>query len=134
MQTVPLDQSVAMIPDGASLMIGGFMGVGSPERVIDEIVRQNRGNLTVIANDTAAPGRGIGKLIGKGATKIVKQYTLPITSLRPVDLVVTELAVIAFRAGRATTLERGPGVSVAQVIAATEAELEMPKDVPEMAL
>jgi len=134
MQTVPLDQSVAMIPDGASLMIGGFMGVGSPERVIDEIVRQNRGNLTVIANDTAAPGRGIGKLIGKGATKIVKQYTLPITSLRPVDLVVTELAVIAFRAGRATLLERGPGVSVAQVIAATEAELEIPKDVAEMAL
>jgi acetate CoA/acetoacetate CoA-transferase beta subunit len=54
--------------------------------------------------------------------------------LRPVDLVVTELAVIAFRAGRATLLERGPGVSVAQVIAATEAELEIPKDVAEMAL
>ena len=55
MQTIPLDQSVAMIPDGASLMIGGFMGVGSPERIIDEIVRQNKRNLTVIANDTAAP-------------------------------------------------------------------------------
>ena len=53
MQTVALDQSVSMIPDGASLMIGGFMGVGSPERIIDEIVRQNKRNLTVIANDTA---------------------------------------------------------------------------------
>jgi acetate CoA/acetoacetate CoA-transferase alpha subunit len=42
-------------------MIGGFMGVGSPERIIDEIVRQNKRNLTLIANDTAAPGRGIGK-------------------------------------------------------------------------
>jgi len=52
-----------MIPDGASLMIGGFMGVGTPERVIDEIVRQNKRNLTVIANDTATPGRGIGKLV-----------------------------------------------------------------------
>ena len=41
MQTIALDQSVAMIPDGASLMIGGFMGVGSPERIINEIVRQN---------------------------------------------------------------------------------------------
>jgi hypothetical protein len=59
MQTVPLDLSVAMIPDGASLMIGGFMGV---ERVIDEIVRQGRRSLTVIANDTTVPGRGIGKL------------------------------------------------------------------------
>ena len=52
-----------MIPDGASLMIGGFMAVGTPERVIDEIVRQNKRNLTVIANDTAAPGKGIGKLV-----------------------------------------------------------------------
>ena len=64
MQTVSLEQSVAMIPDGASLMIGGFMAVGSPERVIDEIVRQEKRNLIVIANDTATPARGIGKLIG----------------------------------------------------------------------
>jgi acetate CoA/acetoacetate CoA-transferase alpha subunit len=52
-----------MIPDGATVMIGGFMGVGSPDRLIDELVRQGRRNLTVIANDTAIPGRGIGKLI-----------------------------------------------------------------------
>src|SRR5271157_5404908 len=63
MRTLPLDQSVAMIPDGASLMIGGFMAVGTPERVVDEIVRQNKRDLTVIANDTAAPGKGIGKLV-----------------------------------------------------------------------
>src|SRR5215470_2407295 len=63
MRTLPLDQAVAMIPDGVSLMIGGFMAVGTPERVIDEMVRQNKRNLTVIANDTAAPGKGIGKLV-----------------------------------------------------------------------
>jgi acetate CoA/acetoacetate CoA-transferase alpha subunit len=63
MRTLSLDQSVAMIPGGASLMIGGFMAVGTPERVIDEIVRQGKRDLTVIANDTAAPGRGIGKLV-----------------------------------------------------------------------
>ena len=45
------------------MMIGGFMAVGTPERVIDEIVRQKKHDLTVIANDTAAPGRGIGKLV-----------------------------------------------------------------------
>jgi len=61
MQTVSLEKSVAIIPDGASLMIGGFMAVGTPERVIDEIVRQKNRDLTVIANDTAAPGRGIGQ-------------------------------------------------------------------------
>jgi len=63
MRTLALDQSVAMIPDGASLMVGGFMGVGTPERIIDEIVRQNKRDLTVIANDTAMPGRGVGKLV-----------------------------------------------------------------------
>src|SRR5215469_726101 len=63
MHTVPLEHAVSMIPDGASLMIGGFMAVGTAERVIDEIVRQNKRNLTVIANDTATPACGIGKLI-----------------------------------------------------------------------
>ncbi len=66
MKTVSVQDAVALIPDGASLMIGGFMAVGSPERVIDELVRQGKRNLTVIANDTAKPGAGIGKLIDKG--------------------------------------------------------------------
>jgi acetate CoA/acetoacetate CoA-transferase alpha subunit len=66
MKTVSVEDAVTMIPDGASLMIGGFMGVGSPERTIDELVRQGRRNLTVIANDTAVPGRGIGKLVDAG--------------------------------------------------------------------
>ena len=72
--------------------------------------------------------------VAKGASKIVKKCTLPITSTRPVDLVVTELAVIAFPDGRATLLETGPGVSVAQVVAATDAELIMPSDIVEMPL
>jgi len=45
-------------------MIGGFMAVGTPERLIDEIVHQGKRDLTVIANDTATPGKGIGKLVG----------------------------------------------------------------------
>src|SRR5678815_2369635 len=66
MQTVSAKDAVAMIPDGATLMIGGFMGVGTPERLIDELVRQGKRNLTVIANDNALPGRGIGKLVDAG--------------------------------------------------------------------
>src|SRR5512146_2450444 len=66
MKTISLSSAVALIPEGASLMIGGFMAVGSPERVIDEIVRQGKRNLTVIANDTAMPGKGIGKLVDAG--------------------------------------------------------------------
>ncbi len=67
MKTILLKDAVAMIPDGATVMIGGFMGVGTPERLIDELVRQGRRNLTVIANDNALPGVGIGKLMSAGA-------------------------------------------------------------------
>ena len=70
----------------------------------------------------------------KGKPKIVNKCTLPLTSARPVDLVVSELAVIGFPEGRATLLERAPGVSVEQVIAATEAELALPGQIPEMRL
>jgi acetate CoA/acetoacetate CoA-transferase alpha subunit len=66
MKTVSVQDAVAMIPDGASLMIGGFMAVGTPERLMDELVRQDKRNLTVIANDTAKPGLGIGKLVDAG--------------------------------------------------------------------
>jgi acetate CoA/acetoacetate CoA-transferase beta subunit len=70
----------------------------------------------------------------KGASKIVKACTLPITSTRVVDLVVTELAVIAFPDGRATLLETAPGISAAMVAAATEADLVIPDHIPEMLL
>ena len=44
MKTVTVEDAVKIIPDGASLMIGGFMGVGTPERIIDELVRQGKKN------------------------------------------------------------------------------------------
>ena len=68
-KAIPVADVVARIPDGSCLMIGGFMGVGSPMRMIDELVRQGRGNLSLIANDTARPGVGVGKLITAGLVK-----------------------------------------------------------------
>jgi acetate CoA/acetoacetate CoA-transferase beta subunit len=70
----------------------------------------------------------------KGKSKIVKQCTLPLTSARAVDLVVTELAVIAFPEGRATLMETAPGVTVDQVVAATAAELAVSPEIREMQL
>jgi acetate CoA/acetoacetate CoA-transferase beta subunit len=70
----------------------------------------------------------------KGKPKVLKQCSLPLTSLRPVDLVVTELAVIAFPNGRATLVETASGVTVKDVMASTEAELEIPQHVPQMSL
>ncbi|HMK68436.1 MAG TPA: 3-oxoacid CoA-transferase subunit B [Stellaceae bacterium] len=70
----------------------------------------------------------------KGKAKIVKRCSLPLTSARPVDLVVTELAVIGFPERRATLLETAPGVSVEAVVAATEANLDLAESVAEMSL
>jgi acetate CoA/acetoacetate CoA-transferase alpha subunit len=75
MKTVSVEKAVELIPDGASVMVGGFMGVGTPERVMDELVRQGRRGLTVIGNDTARPGRGIGKLVSSGvASKAIVSH------------------------------------------------------------
>lgn len=70
----------------------------------------------------------------KGKSKIVKTCSLPLTSVRTVDLVVTDMAVIGFPDGRATLMETAPGISVEQVIAVTEANLELPQKIPEMQL
>lgn len=59
------DAAAAMkqITDGAVVMIGGFMTVGTPEHLVDTLIQQGTGNLTVICNDTGFIGKGIGKLI-----------------------------------------------------------------------
>jgi len=71
MQTTTLESAVERIGNGATLMIGGFMGIGTPERVVDELLRQGKTALTVIANDTALPGVGIGKLVDANALRKV---------------------------------------------------------------
>jgi len=68
----------------------------------------------------------------KGKSKIVQKCSLPLTSARPVDLVVTDMAVMGFESGQITLMETAPGVSIAEVIAVTEAEFTIPDKVPEM--
>jgi acetate CoA/acetoacetate CoA-transferase alpha subunit len=62
MKAVSIEEAVAMIPNGATVMVGGFMGVGTPQRLLDELVRQRKSELSIICNDAAVPGRGVGKL------------------------------------------------------------------------
>jgi acetate CoA/acetoacetate CoA-transferase alpha subunit len=64
--TLKPEAAAELISDGASLMIGGFMAVGTPERMIDALVARRVVGLTIIANDTAMPGKGIGKLVSAG--------------------------------------------------------------------
>jgi acetate CoA/acetoacetate CoA-transferase alpha subunit len=69
MQNISVQKAVSMIPDGASLMVGGFMGVGTPDCIVDELIRQGKRDLTIIANDNALPGVGIGKLVSAGLVR-----------------------------------------------------------------
>lgn len=102
--------AAALVPDGASVMIGGFMGVGSPVRLIDALVARKARGLTIIANDTARPGVAIGKLISAGcvARAIVSHIgTNPETQQKmisgeiAVDLVPQGTLVERIRAGGA---------------------------------
>jgi acetate CoA/acetoacetate CoA-transferase beta subunit len=68
----------------------------------------------------------------KGNPKVVRRCSLPLTAARPVDMVVTELAVITFEGGRAILRETAPGIDVKAVTAATEAELVIADTVPTM--
>lgn len=58
-----IDQALAAVQDGTTIMIGGFLGVGTPEKLVDAVVAKGVKNLTLIANDTALPDKGTGKLV-----------------------------------------------------------------------
>ena len=110
MKAISAEEAVAMIPNGATIMIGGFMGVGTPERLLDEIVRQKKSGLSIIANDAALPGCGIGKLVD---ASLVSSITASHIGLNPrvqeqmmakkiaVDLVPQGTLVERIRAGGA---------------------------------
>ena len=70
----------------------------------------------------------------RGEPKIVPDCTLPLTAARRVSLVVTEMAVIEPTDAGLVLRERGPGVAVDDIVAATAARLIVEGDVPEMAL
>ena len=108
MRTIQPSSAATLIPDGATLLIGGFMGAGTPCRLIDALVRLGRRDLTVIANDTARPGVGIGKLIdARLVSRIVTSHigTNPETQRQmiagevQVDLVPQGTLVERIRAG-----------------------------------
>jgi acetate CoA/acetoacetate CoA-transferase alpha subunit len=74
-QAIKAQAAAGMIPDGAVLMIGGFMGVGSPHRLIEARVEAGRKNLTVIGNDTGKQNYGIGRLVSAGAVaKVITSH------------------------------------------------------------
>ncbi len=66
---IDIKQAADLITDGSSIMIGGFMGIGNPHRLIDALAESDRGGFTVICNDGAKPGFGVAKLLAAGKIK-----------------------------------------------------------------
>ena len=118
-KAIGLAAAVELIPDGASLMIGGFMGVGSPHRLIGELVRQGRKDLTVIANDSARPGFGIGRLID---AKLVKRLVASHIGTNPEtqrQMIAGELAVELCPQGTLIERIRSAGYGLGGVLTPT---------------
>jgi acetate CoA/acetoacetate CoA-transferase alpha subunit len=108
-----------LIPNGASVMVGGFMGVGSPHRIIAALVARNARDLTIIANDTARPGVGIGKLITAGCVaKVVVSHigTNPETQRL---MLMDELQVELVPQGTLAERIRAGGAGLGGVLTAT---------------
>ena len=118
-KAVSVTQAAEMIPDGATLMIGGFMGVGSPHRLIAELVRLGRKNLTVICNDTSRPDNGIGLLIvSRAITKLIASHigTNPETGRQ---MIAKELEVELVPQGTLAEQVRAGGYGLGGVITPT---------------
>lgn len=119
MHKIALDAAVALIPHGAVLMVGGFMGVGTPEPIIEEIVRQRKAGLTIIANDTGKPGVGIGKLVDAKlvATAVVSHIGLNPETQR--QMIAGELVVELVPQGTLIERIRAGGFGLGGVLTAT---------------
>lgn len=66
---VPIEEAMGFIEDGCTLMFGGFGGVGNPPTLINEIIRKDVKELTLIGNDTGFPDIGIGRIVSRGMAK-----------------------------------------------------------------
>ncbi len=113
------DEAAALIPDGAVCLIGGFMGVGSPHRLIDAIVRRGTRNLTVVANDTAAPGKGIGKLVSAGAVRKLIASHIGLNPETQKKMIAGEMEVELVPQGTLIERIRAGGVGLGGVLTAT---------------
>jgi acetate CoA/acetoacetate CoA-transferase alpha subunit len=119
MKVVSLQEAVAMMPAGATVMVGGFMGVGTPERLLDELVHQQKTGLTLISNDAAAPGKGVGKLFDAA---LVSRLTASHIGLNPKaqqQMLANQLAVELIPQGTFVERIRAGGCGLGGVLTPT---------------
>jgi acetate CoA/acetoacetate CoA-transferase alpha subunit len=118
-KTISLEAAVAMIPNGSSLMVGGFMGVGTPERLLDELVRQHKSELTIIANDAAAPGKGIGKLFDADLVSTIIASHIGLNPTVQKQMMINKVAVDLVPQGTLVERIRAGGYGLGGVLTPT---------------
>jgi len=118
-KAIKVEDAAAMIPDGARIMFGGFMAVGTPERLFDALIARGAKGLVVIGNDTARPGHGVGKLIDAGcvAKAIVSHIgTNPVTQKK---MIAGEMEVELVPQGTLAERIRAAGAGLGGVLTPT---------------
>jgi acetate CoA/acetoacetate CoA-transferase alpha subunit len=123
-----------LISEGASLLVGGFMAVGSPERLIDAIVARGTRNLTIIANDTAMPGRGIGKLISAGLVRHVIASHIGLNPEAQAKMMAGDLTCELVPQGTLVERIRAGGVGLGGVLTPTGLGTEVEQGKPTIEL
>ncbi|PPQ30930.1 CoA transferase subunit A [Rhodopila globiformis] len=108
-----------LIPDGASLMFGGFMGVGTPERVVDALVARKARGLTIIGNDTARSGIGVGKLIDAGCVARVMASHIGTNPVTQAKMIAGEIAVELIPQGTLAERIRAGGSGLGGILTPT---------------
>jgi 3-oxoacid CoA-transferase A subunit len=119
MRTVSAEEAVAMIPNGARLMIGGFMGVGTPERLLDELVRQQKSELSLVCNDAAVPGKGVGKLIDAALVSTLTASHIGLNPKAQAQMMANKIAVDLVPQGTLVERIRAGGCGLGGVLTPT---------------
>jgi acetate CoA/acetoacetate CoA-transferase alpha subunit len=119
MKAVSLQEAVAMIPAGASIMVGGFMGVGTPERLVDEVVQQHKTSLAVISNDAAMPGKGVGKLFDAALVSRLTASHIGLNAKVQQQMLANQLAVDLIPQGTLVERIRAGGCGLGGVLTPT---------------
>jgi acetate CoA/acetoacetate CoA-transferase alpha subunit len=119
MRTVSVEEAVAMIPNGARLMVGGFMDVGTPERLVDELVRQHKSELSLICNDAAMPGKGVGKLIDAALVSTLTASHIGLNPKVQAQMLANKIAVDLVPQGTLVERIRAGGCGLGGVLTPT---------------
>jgi acetate CoA/acetoacetate CoA-transferase alpha subunit len=111
--------AAAMIGEGSVLHIGGFMGVGSPHRLIAALVERGVGGYTVVANDCGKPDYGVGKLVAAGLVKKAIASHIGLNPIAQQKMISGEMEIELVPQGTLVERIRAAGMGLGGVLTAT---------------